>query len=289
MIFDVSETIAIVSEAMTLEPGDVIVMGTPSGVGAARTPPRFLRPGDVCEVEIERVGLLRSPVVEDARPREPSNPDRDPARERSMVMNTERSHDGRDVTAQIRPSPLRIQKLHHHAFRTRDMERTRQFWEDILGMPLVGTFVETVDPVTEQPANYIHTFFELGDGSCLAFFQFQEGTYHDPTYGFQPQDPFDHHVALEVDGLEAVRAYEKRLNAAGIAVMPIDHGYCNSIYFHDPNGMEVEITTRVAKTAEIMDTARQTAHEVLSKWLTGVTEANNRWRTMRGNADLSRH
>jgi glyoxylase I family protein len=179
---------------------------------------------------------------------------------------------------------MKIQKLHHHAFRAEDMEKTRQFWEDLLGMPLVGTFVETVDPVTEKPSNYIHTFFELADGSCLAFFQFQEGLYHEPSYGLRPQDPFDHHVALEVDGLETVRAWKERIEGAGIPVMPIDHGYCYSIYFHDPNGMEVEITTRVAKTREIMDAAGRTARTTLDRWLAGVTEANTAWRTMRGEA-----
>jgi acylpyruvate hydrolase len=48
---------------MTLQPGDLLVMGTPSGVGAARKPPLFMKPGDVCEVEIEKIGLLRSPIV----------------------------------------------------------------------------------------------------------------------------------------------------------------------------------------------------------------------------------
>ena len=50
--------------AMTLEPGDLIVMGTPSGVGYARTPPVFMRAGDVCEIEIEGVGLLSNPIVD---------------------------------------------------------------------------------------------------------------------------------------------------------------------------------------------------------------------------------
>lgn len=63
MIFGVAEVVAHLSEAMTLEPGDVIAMGTPSGVGAARKPPRFLREGDVCEVEVERMGILRNVVV----------------------------------------------------------------------------------------------------------------------------------------------------------------------------------------------------------------------------------
>lgn len=62
-IFDIPTTIAYVSQFLTLEPGDVISTGTPSGVGAARTPPVFLKPGDLVEVEIAGVGTLASPVV----------------------------------------------------------------------------------------------------------------------------------------------------------------------------------------------------------------------------------
>ena len=67
MIFPVAEIIAEVSSVMTLLPGDVIATGTPSGVGAARTPPRFLRPGDVVEVDISSLGVLRNPVVAERR------------------------------------------------------------------------------------------------------------------------------------------------------------------------------------------------------------------------------
>jgi acylpyruvate hydrolase len=63
MIFDSASLIATLSEAMTLEPGDVIATGTPSGVGYARTPPVFLRPGDLIEVEIERIGTLANVVA----------------------------------------------------------------------------------------------------------------------------------------------------------------------------------------------------------------------------------
>ena len=66
MIFDVETTISLLSEAVTLETGDVLVMGTPSGIGLARKPPVFMKAGDVCEVEIEQVGLLRNPVVDEA-------------------------------------------------------------------------------------------------------------------------------------------------------------------------------------------------------------------------------
>lgn len=62
MVFDVASLIALLSEVMTLAPGDLIVTGTPSGVGFTRTPPVFMRPGDVCEIEIEGIGLLRNKV-----------------------------------------------------------------------------------------------------------------------------------------------------------------------------------------------------------------------------------
>lgn len=64
MVFDVADLVSILSRTMTLEAGDVLVTGTPSGVGMARKPPLFMKPGDVCEVEIDGIGILRNPVVE---------------------------------------------------------------------------------------------------------------------------------------------------------------------------------------------------------------------------------
>jgi acylpyruvate hydrolase len=62
MMFPVAETLVDISQGMTLEPGDLVVTGTPSGVGFARKPPVWMNDGDVCEVEIEGVGLLRNPI-----------------------------------------------------------------------------------------------------------------------------------------------------------------------------------------------------------------------------------
>ena len=66
MIFDVATLISLLSVAHALQPGDIIVTGTPAGVGLARKPPLWMKPGDVCEIEIERVGLLRNPVLQAA-------------------------------------------------------------------------------------------------------------------------------------------------------------------------------------------------------------------------------
>jgi 2-keto-4-pentenoate hydratase/2-oxohepta-3-ene-1,7-dioic acid hydratase in catechol pathway len=65
-IFPVAEVVAILSECMTLEPGDVVITGTPSGVGYARNPPVFMKSGDEVEVTIERVGTLRNTVRDEA-------------------------------------------------------------------------------------------------------------------------------------------------------------------------------------------------------------------------------
>ena len=66
LIFDVATLVALISEAMTLEPGDLIITGTPAGVGAARKPPVFMKAGDICEVEIEGIGILRNPIADEA-------------------------------------------------------------------------------------------------------------------------------------------------------------------------------------------------------------------------------
>jgi 2-keto-4-pentenoate hydratase/2-oxohepta-3-ene-1,7-dioic acid hydratase in catechol pathway len=67
MMFPVAETIAYASQGITLEPGDLLLTGTPSGVGHARKPPAWMRHGDVCEIEIERIGILRNPVEDEKR------------------------------------------------------------------------------------------------------------------------------------------------------------------------------------------------------------------------------
>jgi acylpyruvate hydrolase len=67
MIFSVAETIALLADVLTLEPGDVLVMGTPAGVGQARTPPVWMKAGDTIQIDIERVGTLSNPIVNEAQ------------------------------------------------------------------------------------------------------------------------------------------------------------------------------------------------------------------------------
>ena len=64
-LWGVAETIVLISECMTLEPGDVVITGTPAGVGYARTPPVFMKAGDICEIEIESIGVLRNTIADE--------------------------------------------------------------------------------------------------------------------------------------------------------------------------------------------------------------------------------
>lgn len=65
LIFNVATLVSVISEAMTLQPGDLIVTGTPGGVGHSRDPKLYMKPGDVVEVEIEGIGVLRNPIVDE--------------------------------------------------------------------------------------------------------------------------------------------------------------------------------------------------------------------------------
>ncbi|WP_349343944.1 VOC family protein [Marinobacter sp. MMG032] len=184
--------------------------------------------------------------------------------------------------AKTRRANNRIGCLHHHAFMVKDMEETRHFYEDILGLPLIGTWVERVNPVTGQPDNYVHTFFEMADGSCLAFFQFKsEASSREASINkFENNNPFGHHIALTVDGKDAVLEFKRKLSEHGIEAVETDHGYCYSIYFHDPSGLQVELTSSVPETDELMSEAYKTAHETLSLWMQEDDVPTNN--TMRG-------
>ena len=151
-----------------------------------------------------------------------------------------------------------IKGLHHNAYRCRDSEETRKFDEDFLGLPLASALaIETTK--TGRGANVLHTFYEMGDGSYLAFFEAP-----DQPFEFKPQHDFDLHIALEVDRatLEQMLARGKK---AGIETRGVsDHGFIDSVYFRDPNGYVIELTTKTAEEHELLD--RDRARQTLDKW-----------------------
>lgn len=169
----------------------------------------------------------------------------------------------RDIAAKRRAGN-KVKMLHHHAFRCRDAAETRAFYEGILGFPLVAACLEPIDPLTNESKPYMHLYFELADGSALAFFDYPA---HFKSGDFGEVDQFGHHIAMEVTGgHDTVDGYKARLQAAGIDVLEINHGYCRSIYFYDPNGMRVELTTNVPITERFFADKYQSVDADMAKW-----------------------
>jgi len=153
-----------------------------------------------------------------------------------------------------------LKKLHHNAYRCRDSEATRKFYEDFLGMPLANT-VEIKETKSGRQTDALHTFYELDDGSYLAFFEVP-----DMPFEFKAQHDYDLHIALEVDEavLEPMMAKGRAL---GIETRGIsDHGFIRSIYFRDPNGYVIELTAKVPGHAQDTDPAVNEARAKLDHW-----------------------
>jgi catechol 2,3-dioxygenase-like lactoylglutathione lyase family enzyme len=173
------------------------------------------------------------------------------------------------------PPAARPARLHHHAFVVRDQEATRRFYEDVVGLPLVATWCEEED-FGEGPVSYCHTFYELGDGSCLAFFQFADPAHAERFALAAPPSPFDHVALAATPGLQdAVRA---RAVAAGVVTRFVDHGYCRSLYLRDPDGVFLELTVDEASAVADAATHRAQAHAELARWRAGDRRSNNRYR-----------
>jgi catechol-2,3-dioxygenase len=118
----------------------------------------------------------------------------------------------------------------------------------------------------------VHTFFGIGDGGALAFFEFADP---DVAAKFKAQQqPFFVHLALAVS--EATQEeIKRRLEAERIPVRERDHGYCKSIYASDPDGLMVEFTADPADVEKVDAWQRATAHETLKRWLAGDRTVNN--------------
>lgn len=153
-----------------------------------------------------------------------------------------------------------IKGLHHNAYRCRDSEETRRFYEGFLGLPLADAF-EIKETKTGRKTSVLHSFFRLGDGSFLAFFEAP-----DRPFEFKEQHDFDLHIALEVDSETLAEMFEKG-KAAGVETRGIvDHGFIHSIYFRDPNGYVIELAARTESSDDYAREAKARAHDNMAKW-----------------------
>ena len=168
--------------------------------------------------------------------------------------------------------PLR---LHHYAFVVRDQEVNREFFEDVLGLPLVATWCERAfNAEVGREVAYCHTFFGLADGGALAFFQFADDEMYERCKAVYPEIGRFQHIALKVDG-KTYGEIEGRLSARNVPCRQVDHGYCQSLYVMSPDGLRVEFTVDPENVEEINARRRADAHAELGRWLAGNHESNN--------------
>jgi len=163
--------------------------------------------------------------------------------------------------------PSHIKGLHHTAFRCRDSEETRAFYEDFLGLPLAET-LEIGLTKTGNQSQYLHTFYQMDDGSFLAFFEAPSMPFE-----FKQQHDFDLHIALEVPHQHMMamkqKAEAEKRECRGVS----DHGFIHSIYLRDPNGYVVELTTKEDGHDEAVDPSRNGARDKLDNWTRAKREA----------------
>ena len=178
------------------------------------------------------------------------------------------------------PAPAAVQQLHHYAYKARDAEETRHFYEDILGLPLYHIIQSDYVPSTGEYCPYTHFFFRLQDGSFIAFFDLGDDVKPDPS----PNTPlWVNHIAFRVNTVQELENTKARLQAHGVDVLGVtDHHIFKSIYFFDPNGIRLELAAQVA-SAEEMHKDSTTARARLDAW----TERKAQWRRERAGGQAS--
>ena len=151
----------------------------------------------------------------------------------------------------------KLLKLHHSAYRCKDSEETRKFYEEFLELKLVKV-LEIKNTKTDRKTNVLHTFYQLKDGSCIAFFEEPE-----TEFNFKKQRDFDLHIAFEVSDSDLQRMFEKGKNSEIETRGIIDHGFIKSLYFRDPNGYVIELTY---PTEKLNNKSYETNMKILKEW-----------------------
>ena len=178
------------------------------------------------------------------------------------------------------PAPAAIQQLHHYAYKARDAEETRHFYEDILGLPLYHIIQSDYVPSTGEYCPYTHFFFRLQDGSFIAFFDLGDDVKPEPS----PNTPlWVNHIAFRVNTVQELEDTNARLQAHGVEVLGVtDHHIFKSIYFFDPNGIRLELAAQVANEDQMAKDST-VAHGRLKEW----TARKEQWRKERAEGKVA--
>ena len=142
---------------------------------------------------------------------------------------------------------MKIERIHHVAYRCKDAKETVEWYVKHLNMDFVLAIAEDQVPSTKAPDPYMHVFLDAGQGNVLAFFELPNA----PAMGRDENTPaWVQHIAFKVGSVAELETTKARLEAAGIEVIgPTDHTIFQSIYFFDPNGHRLELAADVGTPA----------------------------------------
>lgn len=134
---------------------------------------------------------------------------------------------------------MKIERIHHVAYRCKDAEETVEWYRKYLNMDFILAIAENEVPSTKAPDPYMHIFMDAGGGNILAFFEIPNS----PPMGRDENTPdWVQHLAMKVGSMDELMDVKARLEADGIDVVgPTDHTIFQSIYFFDPNGHRLEL------------------------------------------------
>lgn len=163
----------------------------------------------------------------------------------------------------FKPSP--VHGTHHVALRCVDAEQTRWFYEDVIGLKLAAALpLKEFTGKGRDGIEYLHIFFELGDGKYLAFF---DAPANAPEDTGARKHSFDLHIAFEVANEEELLAMKERVQSHGkTSFGPVEHGFVRSVYLYDPNGYQVEFTYRTGEHDPVMEHEADVAHAAIADW-----------------------
>jgi glyoxylase I family protein len=158
---------------------------------------------------------------------------------------------------------MKLERIHHVAYRCNDAAETVRFYQDVLGMDFQLAIAEDEVPSTGEPDPYMHVFLDAGSGNVLAFFELPNS----PPLGRDANTPvWVQHIAFEVASYDDLMAAKARAEAAGLEVIgPVDHGIFDSIYFFDPNGHRLELAANKASDDDLRR-LREVAPAMLEEW-----------------------
>ncbi|MGW6456256.1 VOC family protein [Streptomyces sp. NPDC055078] len=153
--------------------------------------------------------------------------------------------------------------FNHIAMPTNDTRATHDFYTKVMGFTLVSAVREDEVPSTQDKTSFLHTFFALEDGSCMAFFDVKGADYAHRDDGVPK---WIRHFAMNVDSQEELDYWKQRLASFGIETLGVvDHeGIWHSLYFFDPNGLRLEITWQ---SRPLGPEDAQNALELINEWV----------------------